>query len=182
MNAPGYDDAMQEMRDDVLNSDTLIPYLVTTNIGNDVVRITVIHSIARYSAGFGGSNALHGQTLALLGETVGAQLPMLVRFLADPTEDLVHALGMEEVTVPLDTQVDTYFATPAAENLMPPTTVAQGRVDMNLANLCPIPLAWAPYFLDFKAPYDALKMGRALMGTLDNVEQRTCASPVVDWL
>jgi hypothetical protein len=27
---------------------------------------------------------------------------------------------------------------------------------MNLPNFCAIPLAWAPYFLDFKTPNDAL--------------------------
>ena len=37
MNGAGYTDAMREMKDEILNSDTLIPYLVTTNIGNDVV-------------------------------------------------------------------------------------------------------------------------------------------------
>jgi hypothetical protein len=32
-----------------------------------------IHSIARYSAGFGGSNASHKKNLALLGKMVGTQ-------------------------------------------------------------------------------------------------------------
>jgi hypothetical protein len=104
MNGVGYDDAMPEMRDKVLNSDMLDTYLMMTNIGSNVVRVTVVHSIVRYSARFGGSNALHGHTLVLLGKTVGTQLPMLAQFLADSTGDLIHALGMEEVTVPLDAQ------------------------------------------------------------------------------
>jgi hypothetical protein len=36
----------------------------------------VVHYIARYSTGYGVSNSLHSQTLGLLGETRGAQLPM----------------------------------------------------------------------------------------------------------
>jgi hypothetical protein len=53
---------------------------------------------------------------------------------------------------------------------------------MNLSNLCPIPTAWAPYFLDFKNPYDALKMGRLLMATLTTVADRNRAAPLLDWL
>jgi hypothetical protein len=53
---------------------------------------------------------------------------------------------------------------------------------MNLPNLCPIPLGWAPYFMDFKTPYEALTMGKALIGTLETVAQRTRASPLLDWL
>jgi hypothetical protein len=180
--AVDYEDVMREMTDEIIHSDTLVTYLVATNIGNNVVRVTVAHSIARYSAGFGGSNALHGGTLALLGEMVGDQLPMLVKFLDDPAEDLVHALAMEEVIVPTDAQVDAYFLTPTAENLLPPMTVAQGGVAMNLSNMCPIPLAWAPYFMDFKTPQEALRMGQALIATLGDVTHRTRAAPLLDWL
>jgi hypothetical protein len=181
MNDAGYADAMRTMTDEIINSDMLTTYLVATNICNNKVQVTVAHSIARYSAGFGGSNALHGQVLALLGETVGDQLPMLVKFVDQPGEDLSHALAMEEVTVPSEIQVATYFTNPAAENLMPATTVAQGGVDMNLSNMCPIPLAWAPYFLDFKEPRAALEMGHALVATLGTVEHRTRAGPILDW-
>jgi hypothetical protein len=54
---------------------------------------------------------------------------------------------------------------------------------MNLSNLCPtILLVWAPYFMDFKAPFEALKMGKALIATLEDVAQRTQAAPLLDWL
>jgi hypothetical protein len=112
MNANDYDKVMREMTTEIVNSDTLVTYLVATYIINEVVRITVIHSIARYSAGFGGSNALHGKTLALLGEMVGTQLPTRVRFIADLLEDLA-------VRMPPDALVDAYFASQVAENLMP---------------------------------------------------------------
>jgi hypothetical protein len=134
-----YNNVMRKMTDEVMNSDTLIAYLTVSNRWNDVVRVTVIHSIARYSAGFGGSNALHGQVLAVLGETVGPQLPMLVNFVEDPDEDLVHGLAMEEVCVTSDAIVDAYFAGPAAVELMPDTTVPLGGVDMSLSTLCPSP-------------------------------------------
>ncbi len=48
MNAAGYEDAMHVMTDEIINSDTLITHLVVTNIGNNIVCMTVAHSIARY--------------------------------------------------------------------------------------------------------------------------------------
>jgi hypothetical protein len=42
-------------------------------------------------------------------------------------------------------------------------------VNMNLSNLCPIPMAWAPYCMDFKTPHEALQMGSILLGTLTTV-------------
>jgi hypothetical protein len=107
-NDANYDQVMQVMVDEIVNSDTLNTYLTATNFGTNKVRITTIHSIARYSAGFGGSNALLGRTLGLLGEMRGDQLPMLVRFGdGDPTGKLAHALEMEEVSVPPKALVDT---------------------------------------------------------------------------
>jgi hypothetical protein len=179
---PGHDDAMLLMVDEIVNSDMLIPYLTATNFGTGEVRISVIHSIARYSAGFGGSNALHGQMLGLLGEMREDQLPMLIKFNPDPAENLTHALLMEEVTVPPDAWLDGYFATPTATHLIPQVTTAQGGVEMNLSNFCPLPLAWAPYFLDFKEPYEALKLGRLLVASLDDPTHRAHASPLLDWM
>jgi hypothetical protein len=150
INAAGYDVAMHNMMTEIINSNTLVTYLVATDICNNVVQVVTTHSIARYSAGFGGSNALHGQMLALLGKAVGTQLPMLVKFIGDQTEDLIHALAMEGVTVPSDTQVDAYFSLPITKNLMAGTTVAQRGVAMSLSNLCPIPHAWESLLFGFQ--------------------------------
>jgi hypothetical protein len=133
---PGYNDAMRDIVDEVIGSDTLVTYLTATNIGHDVVKVITIHTIHKYSAGFTGSNVLHGKTLALLGETVGTQLPMLVQFDPDPNENFAHALAMEDVIVSSDDMVYTYFALPIAETLMPQPTAAQGGVPMNLACFC----------------------------------------------
>jgi hypothetical protein len=80
------------------------------------------------------------------------------------------------------TGVDTYFARATATNLMPRPQVAQGGMLTNLANLCPIPLAWAPYFMDFKTPHEALGMGRRLVATLTSADDQTRADPILDWL
>ena len=62
--------------------------------------------------------SVHGHMLGLLGEMRGDQLPMLVRFDKDPTQNFMHALALEDVTVPTDVLVDGYFATPMATYLM----------------------------------------------------------------
>jgi hypothetical protein len=95
---------------------------------------------------------------------------------------LAHGLTMEEVCVPSAALVDAYFAGPTAVDLMPGTTEPLGGVNMNLSNLCPIPMAWVPYFLDFKTPHEALQMGRVLMGMLTSVAKRNCVAPLLDWL
>ncbi len=82
--------------------------------------------------------------------------------MTDPTEDLIHALAMEAITVPSDPQVVTYFVNPTALEVMPSTTVVQGGVNINVSNLCPIPLAWAPY--GFQDTVRSLKNGEGLDG------------------
>jgi hypothetical protein len=178
----GFNEAMSTMMDEILNSDTLIMYLTATNISADDVRVTIIYSISKYSAGFGGSNTLHGITLGLLGEMVGTQLPPLVQFNVDPGEGLVHTVTMEEVIVPMDALVDTYFGSPIARKLMTQPTVAQGGMAMNMSNFCPIPLSWAPYFMDSKAPYQALKVGCSLVATMTGANHRAMASTLLDSL
>jgi hypothetical protein len=176
----GYADAIRNMVDEAIGSDMLTTYLTAINIGQECSRVTMIHSIHRYSAGFGGSNALHGKTLALLGEMVGTQLPMLVQFDPDPGEDYAHA--MANVAIPSNDMVKAHFALPTAGTLMPQPAVLQGAVEMNMACFCPILIAWAPYFLDFKSPHEALQMGQNLVATMGNVVDRDQAAPMLDWL
>jgi hypothetical protein len=78
--------------------------------------------------------------------------------------------------------VEAYFTSDTATHLMPAVTPAQGGVAMNLSNFCPLPLAWAPYFIDFKTPYEALEMARRLVASLDNATHRTQADPLLDWM
>jgi hypothetical protein len=108
------------------------------------------------------------------------QLSPLIRFHQDPDHDLVHALLVEEVRIPSNAQVDAYFSLPAAENLMVAPAVAAGAVNINLARIYPIPLSWAPYFMDHKTPYQALLMGRELVATLTNGDGRTRTAPMLD--
>jgi hypothetical protein len=84
MGDPGYNKAMRNMTNEVIGSNTLVTYMTATYIGNNPAQITTVHSIHRYSARFRVNNTLHGKTLALLGEMMGTQLPMLVQFHPDP--------------------------------------------------------------------------------------------------
>jgi hypothetical protein len=140
-----YAAAMQRMSDEILNSNVLETSLMVSNKPHGVPRVTVMHSLFRYSAGFGGSNALHGKILGMLGETVGGGLPPLVQFRDDdPDLDFVSALALENVNVQPTAAVTAYFAGPDAQDVMPAVSVAAGAVATNLSCLCPIPLAWAP--------------------------------------
>ena len=113
--------------------------------------------------------------LALLGEMFGEQLPTLIVFDDDPTEDLANTLGMKTQVIPTTAQVDAHYVNPLHLDLMVQPSAATGGggggVEACIALLCPIPLAWAPYFLDFKKPHAALLMGRQLMGTLVTAEE-----------
>jgi hypothetical protein len=140
-----YAAAMQRMSDEILNSNVLETSLMVSNKPHGVPRVTVMHSLFRYSAGFGGSNALQGKILGMLGETVGGGLPPLVQFRDDdPDLDFVSALALENVNVQPTAAVTAYFAGPDAQDVMPAVSVAAGAVATNLSCLCPIPLAWAP--------------------------------------
>jgi hypothetical protein len=58
---------------------------------------------------------------------------------------------------------------------MPMVTVAAGAgVATNMSCLCPIPLAWTTYFMDFKTPLNAYRyrMGTSLAGTLTTDAER----------
>jgi hypothetical protein len=88
---------------------------------------------------------------------------------------------MEGLMVPTDILVDGYFMTVMVTQLTSHVTTAQGGVEMNLSNFCPIPLAWAPYFLHFKPPYKALEILRVVVASLDDVTHPTqVLAPLLD--
>jgi hypothetical protein len=180
-NAATYEAARQGLLGEVLDTDTLGTYLVVTNTPHDAPRVTVLHSLARYSAGFGGASALHGKILGLLGEMVEDQLPTMVQIIDDPAQDLLHGFLPEGVDVPPVAAVDAFFANPHALQVMPKVTAANGATATAVSCLCPIPVAWAPYFMDFKTPAQAHAMGKALVATMANAEERTKVDPLLDW-
>ena len=159
---------MRSLTDEVLSDDTLGTYLVASNTRTSEPRITILHSLACYSAGFGGQAALHGQVLRLMGEMVGDQLPIMVRFRETVTENLARAFALENVTIQTLASVTAHFAGFNALVIMHGLTVANGGVLTPLCCLCPLPLAWAPYFLDFQTPFKAYTMRFSVLATLAN--------------
>jgi hypothetical protein len=57
-----------------------------------------------------------------------------------------------------------------------------GLTVINLSNLCPLPTAWAPYFMGYNTLYDALQIDRLLMMGLPAVAERGRSEPLMDWL
>jgi hypothetical protein len=119
----------------------------------------------------------------MLGETVGGQLPPLIRFRDDDVEvDFVSALMLENVNVQPAAAVMAYFEGPAAREVMPAVRIAAGAIATNLSCLCPIPLAGGANFLDFKNPCEAYRMGTRLVGTMNTDAERLRMGPLLTWL
>ena len=128
----GHDDTIRALTEEVLSDDKLGTYLVASNTPTGEPRITVLHSLARYSAGFGGQAVLHGQVLGFMGDMVGDQLPTMVRFRETVTDNLAHAFALESVTIQLAASVAAHFAEPNASVIMDGLTVENGGVLTNI--------------------------------------------------
>jgi hypothetical protein len=120
--------------------------------------------------------------MGLLGETVGDQLPVFVQApMAVDERDLRASFTIREVAVPTTAELVAYYSTPGAGHLLNPTPLTQAN-GTQLSHLCPIPLAWAPYFMDLKSPYEAFCTGLQLIATLDTADERDTVLPMASWL
>jgi hypothetical protein len=81
--------------------------------------------------------------MGMLGETVGGQLPPLIRFRDDDVEvNFVSALMLENANVQPAAVVTAYFEGPVlAQEVRLAVTIAAGALATNLSCLCLIPLA-----------------------------------------
>jgi hypothetical protein len=167
---------------EAINSADLCCYLTISDTGAAMARVTLIHLLGKYSAGFGARSAFQGSIMGFLGETVVDNLPL---FVSAPSEgadrNLSSSFALEVKAVPTDDEVMAYFTSVAAGNLMAPIALTAGNSTC-LARLCPIPLAWAAYFLDSKSPFEAWQMGQSLIATLDTPDDRDRVSPLASWL
>jgi hypothetical protein len=78
-NDPGYRRAMRELIGKVVNSAELCCYLTILETGGVASRVTLVHSIGKYSAGFGALSEFQGTIMGFLGETIGENLPLFVQ-------------------------------------------------------------------------------------------------------
>jgi hypothetical protein len=75
---PDYAGATRELVDKVVNSDNLGCYLTVLETGAAALRVVLVHSIGKYSAGFGAFSTLNGVIMGFMGEMIGDSLPVLV--------------------------------------------------------------------------------------------------------
>jgi hypothetical protein len=113
--------------------------------------------------------------LAFLGETIGDDLPLLVEVQA-PTDtagdqNLSFSFGLREVAVLTKAKIIAYFKSEGAGNLMNPIAMTAANT-VRLTQLCPVPHAWAAYFLDSRTPYKSWQIGAQLIFTLDMANDR----------
>jgi hypothetical protein len=85
---PNYVGVLSEMVDEVLNSDDLCCYLTASETGAAATQVVVVHSIRKYSAGFGALSPFQGTIMAFMGETIGDNLPVLI--VQAPTDTVNH--------------------------------------------------------------------------------------------
>jgi hypothetical protein len=179
---PDYLGTMRDLVDEVVNSSDLCCYLTVSETGSTATRVTVAYSIGKYSAGFGALSAFQGTLMAFLGEVIGENLPTFVQA---PTtagdQGLVSAFALREIAVPTELELQNYFTSAAAGNLMNPIAATAANTT-RLSRLCPIPHAWATYFLDSKSPFEAWSTGTSLVATLGTADQRDRALPLLNWL
>lgn len=177
-----YAGTMRDLVDEVVNSSDLCCYLTISETGATATRVTVVHSIGKYSAGFGALSAFQGTTMGFLGEVVGENMPVFVQA---PTtagdQDLISSFALREIAVPTEVELVAYFSSAAAGNLMTPIAPTLANTT-RLARLCPIPHAWAAYFLGSQSPFEAWNTGTSLVETLDTPDQRDRAMPFLNWL
>jgi hypothetical protein len=174
--------AMRDLVDKVLNSADLCCYLTVSATGAADARVTIVHSIGKYSAGFGALSAFQGTVMGLLGKTVGDQFPVFVQAPTAVAErDLSASFTISELAVPTTAKLVAYYSTPGAGHLLNPIPMTQAN-GTQLSYLCPIPLAWAPYFMDSKSPYEAFRTGLQLIATLDTADERDTALPMASSL
>ena len=179
---PDYPGAMRDLVDEVVNSADLCCYLTVSETGTATTRVTVVHSIGKYSAGFGALSAFQGTIMAFLGEVIGENLPVFVQApTAIGERGLASAFALYELAVPTENELTAYFTSAAAGNLMNPIVPTAANTT-RLAKLCPIPHAWAPYFLDSESPFEAWKIGTRLVATLDTPDERDRVLPLLNWL
>jgi hypothetical protein len=76
---PGYAGAMRDLLNEVVNSSELCSYLTVSETGGAASRVMVVHSIGKYSAGFGALSAFQGTLMGFLRETIGKTLPLFVQ-------------------------------------------------------------------------------------------------------
>jgi hypothetical protein len=173
---------MKELVDEVVNSADLCCYLTISETGGAASRVTIAHSIGKYSAGFGALSAFQGTIMGFLGETIGDNLPLFVQA---PTgagnQNLTSSFALNAVAVPTEAEILTYFTSVGSGTLMNPIALTVPNT-VQLARLCPIPHAWAAYFLDSKSPFDAWRMGCRLIATLDTADERDRVLPFANWL
>jgi hypothetical protein len=116
--ASDYADKRLELLDAVLNSDELLTFLVVNNEHHGVPRVSLLHSITRYSDGWEGQDPLNGKLLGLLGEVIGNQLPSLIKFSTADKKTLLAGLAARNVKIPTHEAVEAFAQDPTHPDLM----------------------------------------------------------------
>jgi hypothetical protein len=74
--------------------------------------------------------------------------------------------------VPTTAKLMAYYSVPSAVHFLNLIPMMLANISQ-LSHICPIPLAWAVYFMDSKSPpYSAFQTGLQLIATLDTADKQ----------
>jgi hypothetical protein len=107
---PNYPGTMRDLMDEVVNSADLCCYSTISKTGEMATKVTVMHLIGKYSAGFGALSTFQGTLMAFLGEVVGENLLVFVQ--AHTTagdQGLLSAFALHKVAMPMEVELLAYF-------------------------------------------------------------------------
>jgi hypothetical protein len=131
---------MRDLIDKVFNSDNLGCYLVMVlETGAAASHIVLVHSIGKYSRGFGALTTFQGTIMAFIGETIGDSLPLLMQAPINTAinRTLILAFALQQVVVPSKAETVTYFTSVGDGNLMNLIVMMATKTTVQLMCLCP---------------------------------------------
>jgi hypothetical protein len=163
VDSPAYDSIQMS----VLASSEFMAFL--TVVSGD--RVTVVHSLGRFSGGLGKQLLSHQRIFGLIGEKVGGELPPMVMA---PMLGIAPFLQIKEVNVPTDAQLGA-LATTESRTILEPKDADNEDTEVyetaSVQKLGYIPREWAAYFLEPITPWEALEKIRGLIATLPEPQQ-----------
>ena len=175
--------------DHMITCGTLLPFLAVRTLPPGRPQVVVIHSLGTYDCGIGegwlGSEGgrdlpFHPHIYGLEGEAKGGGLPQMIQICGGDYKNMTQVLRLQDRQIPT-AEMLRYFADEESEDLIPPWRYAVEGTRKMLSCVWPLPLAWAPYFLEARSPVVAFRMAVKLVATLVGFSQRAQGDLWLDW-
>jgi hypothetical protein len=132
-------------------------------------QVCPVHSLGRFSCGLGKHTPSHNRIFGLLGEKIGEALPPVAMV---PAAGLAPWFQIEDRHQPTTADL-AELETSGDQTVSEPKATGNANADeddarpkVSVQKLAMIPKAWAPYFLEPQAPWEALQTFKKLLLTI----------------